>query len=200
MKRALPYLLLILTLAAGVGAVYIVLRLLLRAIELVASFESEFAAALVATSGTILIGLVTLAFTNRYDKQKEIREAHRPQKVDIYKRFMETMVVDTLRRVKDKQDFSDKELVDKYQDFFLQFTADLIVWGSPGVIQAFRRFRSASTANQNGTVDQKETLLVLDDILREIRKDLGNSNWLLARGDLISTFLKNPEELKSILA
>jgi hypothetical protein len=185
---------LLFVLLLGGGAAYGLLALVVRALKFFSAFESEFAAALVATAGTVLIGVVTLVLTQRESKRRDIREAHRAQKVEVYKRFMETAVVDVLRQSAEGIELSEKELVERYQDFFFTFTADLIVWGSPGVLQAFRRFRSAAAAPE-----QQNALILMDEILREIRKDLGNSNWHITPGDLISTFLKDPEELKKLL-
>jgi hypothetical protein len=41
--------------------------------------------------------------------------------------------------------------------------------------------------------------LLVDSLLREIRKDLGNSNWGIERGDLMSTFLRDPSEFKALI-
>ena len=82
-----------------------------------------------------------------------------------------------------------KELQDKY----VQFTRDLIVWGSPSVIKKWEKFRLA------GLIASEEILLFVDDVLQEIRKDLGNSNIGLKRGDLIKLFIKDPSELDRIM-
>jgi hypothetical protein len=183
--------LIVLLIVIGVGYGGVILTN--RAIQFFSTFESEFAAALVATAGTIIIGLLTLMLTQRESKKRDIREAHRSQKVEVYQRFMNTAVVEVLNRMAAGEELTEEELVEKYQEFFVKFTADLIVWGSPGVIQAFRRFRTAAAKSE------PRSLVLVDEILREIRKDLGNSNWQIAPGDLMSTFLKDPEEMKTLL-
>ena len=79
-----------------------------------------------------------------------------------------------------------------YLDFFVSFTRDLIVWGSPGVIKAYENFRRGSSSSS-------VVLFLVDDILREIRRDLGNSNWGIKKGDLIKLFSKDPEELDRVV-
>lgn len=193
MKRLTPFFaaLIFLGLASGFG--YLIFLAGAKAVTYFAAFESEFAAALVATAGTVIIGVVTLLLTLRESKQREIREAHRAQKVDVYKRFIETAIVGLLRQVVDGKKLSEQEMVEKYQDFFITFTADLIVWGSPGVIKAFRDYRRAAAA------EQSNVLLYIDEILKEIRKDLGNSNWGITTGELMSTFLRDPDEIKALI-
>jgi hypothetical protein len=193
MKRIAPLVGVIFILASGAGVAYFLWWLTSRTVAFLATFQSQVAAALVATSGTVIVGLITLLLTQRAAKQREVREAHRAEKVAIYKRFMEGAVVDVMRRTVGQHDLSEEEAVTIYQDFFLTFTADMIVWGSPGVIQAFRAFRSGSAR------EPKNALLLVDSLLREIRKDLGNSNWGIERGDLMSTFLRDPSEFKALI-
>ncbi len=163
-----------------------------RLLQAVFSLEKEITGAIIATVGAIVLGFGTVVGNQRHSKNQEIRESHRPQKIEVYKRFMDTAVVATLREAgtKDEQSANanrEKEL----KDFFHSFTADLILWGSQGVLKAWRKFRV-------GTIHGgANPLLLLDDILREIRSDLGNSNRGLNRGDLTSLFLKDPDELKS---
>ncbi len=196
MKRIQPFLALVVLLAVSGGIVYGIGLLSMRAIRALSGFESEFAAALVATSGTVLIGIITLVLTQRESKRRDIREAHRVEKVAIYKRFMDTAIVDMLKRTTGGTELSDDQMVQLYQEFFITFTADMIIWGSPGVIQAFRRFR-IGTANQ--PQNAQNALMLIDELLREIRKDLGNSNWRIAPGDLFSAFLKDPNDIKTLL-
>lgn len=51
---------------------------------------------------------------------------------------------------------------------------------------AFRRIAQQCDPN---------VLFLMDDILQTMRKDLGLSNWGLARGDLIKMLLTDPESL-----
>jgi hypothetical protein len=193
MKRLYQVVAVLCTLAFSAGAVYGLWWLAMRFVAFLGTFESEVAAALVATSGTVLIGLITILLTQRDSKLRETREAHRGEKVAIYKRFMESAVVDVMRRTANNVDLPEAEMVALYQEFFLTFTADMIVWASPSVIQAFRAFRTGSASGN------ANALLLMDNILREIRKDLGNSNWGIEQGDLISTFLRDPSELKALI-
>ena len=99
-------------------------------------------------------------------------------------------ISEVLKRTKDQDaDNSPDAFAKDYFEFFVSFTRDLIVWGNPSVIKAYERFRRGSSSEVG-------VLLLLDDILREIRKDLGNSNWGIKRGDLVKLFLFDPEKLE----
>ena len=76
-------------------------------------------------------------------------------------------------------------------DYFLEFTAELIVWGSPKVI------RERSQLKRCG--NQPRILIMMDAILRAIREDLGHSNRGIERGDLIGLFLTDPERFRELI-
>jgi len=158
-------------------------------INLLLSIDKQVAASMVVASGTVLAAVGVALYSQRRTKEREIAEAHRPQKIEIYKSFMLT-ISEVLKRTKDKEaDNSSEAFAKDYFEFFVSFTRDLIVWGNPSVIKAYDNFRRGSSSEAG-------VLLLLDDILREIRKDLGNSNWGIKRGDLVKLFLSDPERLE----
>ncbi len=157
--------------------------------NLLLSIDKQLATAIIAASGTFLAAVLVALYSQRRTKDREIAEAHRPQKIEVYKSFMET-IAGLLKRTKDESTDNSQEAFNKeFLEFFVAFTRDLIVWGSPGMIKAYYKFRTNTTSDAT-------VLLLMDDILREIRKDLGNSNWSLKRGELIRLFLSDPEELE----
>ncbi len=142
----------------------------------------EIIAAIIAAVASVL----AVIYSQKKNKEREISEAHRPQKIEIYQKFMNDLVLKTLKPNKgDKPNISENDL----EEFFYKFTSEIIVWGSPGVIKAFEKFRRHSNPKQT------QILLVVDEILREIRIDLGNSNKGLKNGDLIRLFIKDPENI-----
>jgi hypothetical protein len=161
-----------------------VARALLPSLELV---DPQLLAAIIAAVGTVLAAVGTVVYSQARTKQLEIAEAHRPRKVEVYSNFM-TALVELLRRTKRGQlegITEDEEFVER----FYVFKRDLIVWGAPGVIKAYRRFELG--ANEGSA---RKRILRIDTILREIRKDLGNKTWTLPRGALIQMFLTDPIE------
>lgn len=74
------------------------------------------------------------------------------------------------------------------RDQFWLLNKGLIVWASPAVIKAWLHFRNVSGCGGN-------ILIAMDNMLKAIRKDLGNSNLGLQIGDSVKVFLKEPSEL-----
>ena len=66
-----------------------------------------------------------------------------------------------------------------------------MLWGSPGVLSAYNSFRAAG--------EDPKVILLVDDLLQAMRKDLGLSNWGLGRGDLMKMLLTDPEKVDEIL-
>lgn len=161
-------------------------------VGLLLSIDKQVAASIIAASATLLAAVGVALYSQRRIKKREVAEAHRPQKIEVYSQFMQTIVQVFLRSKDTGADNSTEGFVKEFEEFFMSFTKGLIVWGSPGVIRAWQTFRR--TSSSGATV-----LPLVDDILREIRRDLGNSNWGLQRGDLIKLFLKDPEELERML-
>ena len=162
-------------------------------IGLILSLDKQISATIIATSGTILTAVATLVFSQNLSKKREISEVHRPNKIKAYKFFMQ-MMIDILRRVKKDDKFlEDGKLPEDLQELFFELQSEMIVWGSPNVIKAYQTFRAQSVSGAN-------VLLAVDNVLQEIRKDLGHSNKDLKRGDLIKLFLTDPEELDKLMS
>ena len=146
------------------------------------SVDAGVAAAII----TAIAGILGLLYSQWQTKSKEISEGHRPQKIDLYNTFFD--IIDYFMRNK-RENKSEKGIPKALQKQFEKLNRGMIVWASPGVINAWLDFRRGSEdPNQN-------TLMLVDPILREIRKDLGNSNWGLNEGDIVRIYLKDVDEL-----
>ena len=152
--------------------------------------DEKLSAAIIAACTTVFVSVATVVYTQQKAKSREIDNSHRPQKMEIYKKFMEKAVVGLLRATKEKKNES-PEFQKELEELFFTFTGDVIVWGSPGVIRTYTAFR-----NTGANLD---IVLRIDDLLQAMRKDLGNSNWGLSRGDLIKLFITDPESLDVLL-
>lgn len=77
---------------------------------------------------------------------------------------------------------------------FYEFTGNALVWASPGFISAYKHFRQA------GQQEDHQALLYLDDMLREMRDDLGHDDSGLQRGDLIKLFITDEDSVDRLRA
>jgi hypothetical protein len=152
----------------------------------VLDLDEKYAAAIIAGCITIFGSVITVVYTQRKTKSREIENSHRPQKAEVYKKFMEKMVIELLKATKE-QTIDDPEVRKALESVFLEFTGEVIVWGSPAVVRAYAAFRSGS--------DGVDILFRVDDLLQAMRADLGNSNWGLARGDLFKLFINDPQNI-----
>lgn len=177
-------------LVLGVG--YAAYHLVTYLISLLSSIDKQVTASIIVASGTVLAAVGAALYVQKRTKEREIFEAHRPQKIEVYKQFMETISTVSGKSKDENVDTSSEEFAKEFEEFFIIFTRDLIVWGSPSVIKAYENFRLGANSSSN-------VIFLVDDILREIRADLGNSNNGIKRGDLIKLFLKNPDELDNMI-
>jgi hypothetical protein len=156
----------------------------------VIGLDEKLSAAIIAACTTVFVSVATVVYTQQKTKSREIDNSHRPQKMEIYKRFMDKAVVGLLKASKEKK-FETPEFQKELEELFFTFTADVIVWGSPAVIRAYTAFRNTGA--------NPDIVLRIDDLMQAMRKDLGNSNWTLNRGDLIKLFITDPEKLDALM-
>jgi len=131
-------------------------------------------------------------FTQYFIKKREEQNAHRDKKIEIYNEFIDIaqrMVASKNENLNIKK-VTDEEL----QDFFFRFNRDIILWGSPGVIKTFLEFKNAS----HNSIKGKELLVLINNLYKEFRKDIGLSNWGLNSNELIKINLSDPEELDKL--
>lgn len=139
-------------------------------------------ASLIATSGTILTAVFTVVVGQMVNKKKEIEEAHRVHKTEIYSKFIDFTINFVFSQTReDREAISQQDL----ENYFIGFSKDLTLWASPEVIKAWLNFR-----NQTSETNHTSTLTNVDIIYQAMRKDLGNSNKGLSNGSLINLFLK----------
>lgn len=70
-----------------------------------------------------------------------------------------------------------------------EFSKGLTLWGSNKVVKKWLKYRKASMGQPN-----PENLLLLEDIIYEIRKDVGQHKKL-GKGDMLSFFINDIEKL-----
>jgi len=171
--------------------------------------EKEIVTAVIAGSATILGSVSVVAVTQYNAKMREIREAHRLQKTEVYSEFSDLVFdIFAMNRVTSKPDLSETEkaaLVAKMQsdlqDKYMSFSKRLLLWGAPVVAKAWTEFKEQAQAQEASEGDESpmKILLFMDDVFREIRTDLDLSNDGMGRGDLVRQFLQNPRDLDEVL-
>ena len=166
LRQLLPFVVILVVVIAGGYGVWSAGA---AALSWIMSQKSQVAAAVIAFSSTIITGIGAVVIAQQRSKSREIAEAHRPKKIELYNSFITTMI-GIIRKHKgtdSKAIEGDKAI----EEFFYTFTAEVVLWGSRGVLGHYATFRNlGQEKNQN-------IVLVMDDIMQAMRKDLGLSNW-----------------------
>lgn len=154
---------------------------------LIKSSNPAVAAAIIGAMATALVSIVGILLNQSHARRREAEESHRPRKVEIYKQFLEIVsrVVTQNNANVALEPLGEQELV----NFLVVHKTNLILWGSPKVINAQLAFEQASKNNGNGI------LIAADKLFLAIRADLGLTNDGLSKKQLIKLYLKDPDEL-----
>ncbi len=132
-------------------------------------------------------GLITLAsvlVTRYYERRKDIEAKLRERKLEAYSSFLEAYFQQLFEEER-KPDFN-------FIAELRRFVRGIILWGNPGVIKAL-----VSVRLQISTATTLKSLELYEALLKEIRKDLGNSNWQLKQYDLSRLFINDIDQLKA---
>lgn len=142
---------------------------------------------------SLIAGIVTLSgyFISRHIERKRIIEQQiREQKIPVYENFI-AFVFKVIAN-KGENQVTEEEMA----KFMNDFNKQSIVWLSDKSLKALINWRKAVTnqvrlENLGDTVDPKESILALEDLFLEFRKDIGHGNRGLNKGDLLSVFIND---------
>lgn len=87
--------------------------------------------------------------------------------------------------------YDDEEAAKDLLKSISQFQERMFLWASPNVIQCWLNCR----VQAEGQTSARDSLLLWDGLIRAMRKDLGQSNYRLKKGDLVKMMLKDPTEI-----
>jgi hypothetical protein len=157
----------------------------------ISSIRTELATGILAASGIIIASLITTIIGKYIEKNYETELQHRANKIAMYNEFLKLLfeIYEDIRLKSENpsQKLSKESLVPAMS----KFTKNLIVWGSPGVIKSYSDFRKLSQIQLKGKSSNTSILWSIEKLLFEIRKDIGNSNRNLKKGDLLSLFVND---------
>jgi len=172
-----------------IGAGYLAWIVLARLLMFLESANPSVSAAVVGAMATVLVGVGGALYTQAQIKKREIEEAHRERKVELYKGFLDMvskMMAEQNENVSLKPP-SPQELV----DFMVEFKTNVVLWGSPKVINAQLNFQKVSESGGN-------VLFAVDELYKAIREDIGLSNKGLDKRQLVKMYLRDPGELDAM--
>ena len=144
------------------------------------------AATIIGTMITAFVALVSAILTQRLIKLREIEEAHRQKKVEMYQNIIQiiTSVLAGQNEQVSIEAPTEQELIDK----LFKYKSDVLLWGSPKVIKSQLEWDQLSS--KDGDI-----FTIVNNLYKAIREDMGLSNSGLNNLELIKLFLKDPDEL-----
>ena len=172
---------------------YIIVWLLGLFIGYVESFVSRLSnmdavviVALITGSVSILGVVISSIVSKIIEYRQNIKRYLYEKKEEPYSEFIE-MVYKIQENVKENKEYNDKEILD---DIF-SFSKKLTLWGSSKVIRKWLAFCKISQ-EQNG--NPTDNLFILEEIIFEIRKDMGQKKSGLEKGDILAFFVNDIED------
>lgn len=162
------------------------LNIVALAVSKIAQITSNMDAVIIValiTGGVSIIGVI---FSSIVAKVLEYRqETNRylyEKREEPYSQFIE-MVYKLQQMSKNGDQYSEKEMMAD----IVQFSKKLTLWGSNSVIKQWLQFRE----NSQDPASAADNLFVLENIIFEIRKDMGQKKGKLEQGDLLAFFIND---------
>ena len=164
-------------LLGGIGyLLFIVIRWLAKSIS---NIDPGVGVALVTAATTIISSVYIASVNARKAKERMAFEAHRGKKAEIYNEFMGVI----LEIVENNPQKNSTQFANKLTKFFPKFTAKLLIYGGPEVVKIYSKWRETAPE------DSEKGLLIIDEIFRAMRTDLGESNKGLDKNELLGLFI-----------
>lgn len=134
---------------------------------------------MVSILGVILSSIVAKILEYRQKTKRYLYE----KREEPYSEFIE-MVYNLQRNAKGSKNYTEEQMMID----MVHFSKKLTLWGSTKVIKKWLRFRELSQTAGNSPTDN---LFILEDIIFEIRKDMGQPRRGLKQGDLLAFFVND---------
>ena len=151
--------------------------------------KPEVAAAIVAICVTALFSVTSLILSKHYELKADVKRQHRENKVEIYGKLIRFFFTILFADKMQEKPPGEKEII----KFFNETNPGMISWSGDAVLKAFSVFwRTSIKGASIGRMEK--AILLFEDLLLAIRKDLGHKNKGLERGDILGLFIKDIDE------
>ncbi|WP_377512488.1 hypothetical protein [Octadecabacter sp. R77987] len=140
---------------------------------------------------TAILGLSATLYSQNRIRKREIEAAYRERKVEIYLDFLKTLESLFVAAKPDlgQEPIDQNALVLKLMDI----RTKAVLWGSTGVLQAL-----SDLTKMGDAPSPRSMFRVMERIQREMRRDLGLSNFGLAQDFFSKMALTDPDELDKL--
>lgn len=138
----------------------------------------------------LITGSITLlnSFYSRYSEQRNKKREYLATKREGPYSDLFTVIHKVSLSGKGDFLYSNEEMIKDINDF----NSKLSLWGSPKVVKKWNDFRQKSLEG-NKQLEPKELLNAVEEVMNEMRKDLGSKST--KKGELLSIFINDSEKL-----
>ncbi|MCG3088366.1 hypothetical protein [Sporosarcina cyprini] len=167
----------------GIGyGIWYIINLIWRAFS---DLNDGIVAAIVTATATFLVTLLSIILGKSYERKLLIEKEMRDKKIPVYNEFIE-FIFKILNSSKTNNQLSEKEMT----DFVINFTKEILIWGSDDVIFQWSKYRKSALENaMNGS--NIDSMFELEKLLIAIRKDTGHKKSKIERGELLRLFIND---------
>lgn len=180
---------LVLLVAAGFGAFFILKTIVFyitKGLEWLITIAEKDDAVIIVALLSAAVTIITMVIAKVTEYRQTTKRYLYSKREEPYTNFVE--VVYKLRDVSSKTNsYPESEMIDD----LIKISRGLTLWGSNKVIKKWIKFRTNSI---NKKLSPNENLLVLEDLLFDIRRDMGHRRGLLQKGDLLKFFINDVDE------
>lgn len=137
----------------------------------------------VSIVGVVISSIVAKIVDYRYNVKKYLYD----KREEPYEQFINMIytIMENAKKPKEKQ-MTEEEM----EKMINEFSRGLTLWGSNRVIKKWLKYRNGADLRKGS-----ETLLMLEDIIYEMRKDVGLRKKM-KKGNMLSFFINDIENLK----
>jgi len=144
------------------------------------SLDKQLAVGLLTAFTTVIVATITVMLGRYLERKKEIESHFRTRKIEIYDEFLAEFF-----KLFGSEENSDIDLA----PFLREWQRKMIIWGGSPVLSAYIKWNQHL---KKGSPDA-QTIFLMDDFFRAMRKDVGLSNSGLEKGVFTHFILKNSE-------
>ncbi len=174
--------------AGAITIIYYVIKISSQMIHSFVEWVSTIASTLDAvvivaliTGAVSIVGVIISSIVAKsLDYRKARREYLAQKREEPYGQFVD-MVYKIQQNGKEGFNYSSKQM----RADILNFSKEMTLWGSPNVVKKWIEFRE----NSNNPDKAKENLFVMEEIMNEMRKDLGLKK--VKKGNLLGFFIND---------
>lgn len=151
--------------------------------KVISKMDAVVIVALISSAVSIVSVVISSIVSKIIEYRQKTKRYLYEKKEEPYMEFIE-MIYNIQNQTKEGTRFSNQEMINDISSFSKKLT----LWGSNKVIKKWVYFREKSLSSKESSVDD---LFLLEEIVFEIRKDMGQKNRGLDKGDILSFFVND---------